>query len=185
MINQADFHVMKIRLIYRAGAMNLKKTTRRLNRLSRLCLLMLLLTGCMANGVIDAETAPVNGAAGGDIGSINLVEVANLAAVTAVDVHKFDETSGAYLPSVTIDDPTTLIALIESLDQPLSLEPALFCLAAYELIFHFEDGAPLTFNYGCVAEEGGFLQGGDTPLGDHSIEPPPAFQELLSEQIDS
>jgi len=131
---------------------------------------LLLFISCTAQGPVATRS---------DTGSLNLVAAANLAATTRIEVQSLDETSGVYLPLATIDDPTTVAALIESINQPLALQPALFCMAAYELVFHFQEGDPLLVNYGCVAEEGGFLQGEGTPLGGQSIEPPAAFHELL------
>ncbi len=114
--------------------------------------------------------------------TINLAQAANLATTTQIEIRTLDEKSGDYQPTTTIDSPV-LNALITPLDQELPLQPALFCTAQYELIFQVADGKPLTFNYGCVAEEGSFLQGGDTPLQDQAIEPPAAFQEALAQQV--
>lgn len=139
-------------------------------------LLLLWLVGCTPVSVPPPSSAD-------SAKTINLAQAANLATTMQVEIRMFDEVSGDYQPTTTITDPTVIATLIAPLDQELLLQPALFCTAQYELIFQVADGQALTFNYGCVAEEGGFLQGGETPLQDQAIEPPAAFQEALTQQV--
>jgi hypothetical protein len=132
----------------------------------------------------------VEGAGNADHGAstINLAQAANLTATTQIEVHLLDEQSADYKLATTIDDPLILSALVSEMDQVLLLQPALFCMAQAELFFQLTTGEELTFSYGCVAEdsggEGSYLQGGDTPLQDQAIEPPVAFQDLLSPYIE-
>jgi hypothetical protein len=133
--------------------------------------LLSLLVGCAAGARPGAGPAE----------PINLAQAANLTTTTQIAVHRFDEARGTYVLVRTIDDPAVVTAFIRELDQPLPLQPALFCTAQYELIFQLADGNALTFNYGCVGEEESFLQGGDTPLQDQAIVPPAAFQALVAQ----
>jgi len=137
-------------------------------------LLLLWLVGC----------TPVALPAPADAATMNLAQVADLATTTQVEIRTLDEASDTYLPTSTISDPAVLAPLIEALNQPLLLQPALFCRAQYELVFQLADGKALTFNYGCVAETGSYLQGGETPLQDQAIEPPAAFQALITGQTE-
>ncbi len=141
-------------------------------------LLLLILAGCTATSVpMPSSSDPTK--------SINLAQAANLDTTTQVEIRTLDEASGTYLPTTTITDPTVISTLTAPLDQTLPLQPALFCTAQYEVIFQVADGKALTFNYDCGDEEGGFLQGGNTPLQDEAIEPPVAFQEAFSQQVGS
>ena len=149
-------------------------------------LVLLWLVGCTPTPASSPSSDGVTTANRSDPATtINLAQAANLATATQIEIRTWEEESGAYQPTTTITDPTVITTLTAPLDQELPLQPALFCTAQYELIFQVAEGKTLTFHFACAGEEGAYLQEGETPLQDRSIEAPAAFHELLTQQMGS
>ena len=148
-------------------------------RIRRLLILfgvfLLLGSGCVAMPAPGSATTTDSTAA-----TINLAQAAQLTTTTQLTIRVYDEAAGDYRAAPPITDPDTIAAVVHALDQPLPLQPALFCTAAYELIFQRADGTTVLFSAGCTGEGEHFLQGGDTPLQDQAVALPPDLDARLA-----
>lgn len=129
----------------------------------------LLVAGCMV----------VLAACGQPSGRINVVQVADLAQTTQLEIAELvTEPQMDYVHRLTITDASSIHQLTTALDRDLPLGPRARCLGQFRLRFYLATGQVQEFEYYC---EGGvsFLRGGQTFWRGQQVEPPAEFDQLI------
>jgi hypothetical protein len=117
------------------------------------------------------------------IGGINVVQEANLAATTAVEVSEQANKPGMdRLRQGAITDPATIEQIVKALDRRLPPGPLAECIPQYRLRFRLADGRAEDLYYFC---EGGasFLRGNQPFWKEQQIRPPAEFDELMQKAV--
>jgi hypothetical protein len=117
----------------------------------------------------------------------NLAQL-GLSQTQSIEIGLFNPFLGgkAYLYPHLINDPDVISRVIKSLNQEVLIQPALDCIAAYELAFNLEDGRKITFGYVCnnqaaglahgTASDGSITFGGLAPVS-------PEFTQILASPL--
>ena len=162
-------------------------TTRRLTAAIIGLLITLLLAGCAANTATPSPGPKPPQPTTKPSGGTNPVARLGLGTATSIEVLAF-VTQGpggqpGYVPRRVISDTAAVAQVLGSLNAELKKLPKALCVPEYELRFRLPGGAVKKVMYSC--EGASFLRSDDPSWGDSDLQPPAAFDKLMSDLLSS
>jgi hypothetical protein len=121
------------------------------------------------------------------MGYVNIVQEAGLGDTINLEIFElnFETSDEPYSLLLTIDDPEDLEEIISAFDVNIRPGPGLLCAPLYQLYFHLADGEVEVFDYSCGENEATFLRGEQAYIVGEDYMPPPLFNGLIVEHIQS
>jgi hypothetical protein len=105
----------------------------------------------------------------------------------AMDIFELNQEPAGepYAHLLTIADEESLDAIVEALNVDIRPGLRLGCIPIYQLYFHLADGTTQELEYSCGDNQGVFMRGGQPLIEGEDYMPPPAFNELMRQHIQS
>lgn len=121
------------------------------------------------------------------MGYVNIVQEANLGNTVILEIFElnFETSDEPYSLLLTIDDREDLEQIISAFDVNIRPGLGLLCAPIYQLYFHLADGGVEKFDYSCGEDEATFLRGEQAYIAGSDYAPPPLFNILMVEHIQS